>query len=84
MNRLPKRIRRILAVGGPSGDGIRRLTRGDRFTCVSGSEEEHEQLTRFCLELSEWLERLGLDLDQLTEEELRRLLEEHAEGRAGQ
>jgi len=83
MNRLPKRVRRILAVGDPSSDGIKRITRGERFTCVSGSEQEHDLLSRFCLELSNWLEGLGLDLDQLSEDELRELLEAHAEGSAG-
>jgi hypothetical protein len=77
MNRLPKRVRRILAVGDPAADGIQRLTRGNTFTCVSGSEEEHRRLSGFCQELTAWLARLGLDLDQISAEELEALLREH-------
>jgi hypothetical protein len=72
----------MLAVGDLPPDGIQRLTRGERFTCVSGSEEEHEQLHAFCESLTLWLGDLGMDIQQLTPEELRDLLTAHHPGAA--
>lgn len=80
MSRHPQRIRRILAVGSPPADRVRRLSRGESFTCVAGTEEEHEALRAFCLEVTEWLDRMGMPLDQLSPSELWELLARHRTG----
>lgn len=78
---MPKRrtsIRRILAVGNPPGDQVKRLTRGENFTCVNGSEVEHERLRDFCLWLETCVGEMGIDLSDLSREELALLLSTHA------
>jgi|GEM_PF-1194877 len=70
MSRVRKSVSRILAVGAPPADRVRRLTRGDHFTCVAGSEEEHEVLRTFCRRLEALLEETGLEPGDLSPEEL--------------
>lgn len=84
MNRLPRRVSRILAVGDQPEDRIQRLTRGKRFTCVGGAEPEHERLRDFCMGLDRWLADLGLELESLTQEELLNLLRGHSPGVEGE
>jgi hypothetical protein len=60
----------MLAVGNLAPDQVNRLTRGKLFTCVAGSEEEHQQLHKFCSELTAWLDEVGLELDALSPEEV--------------
>lgn len=64
----------MLAVGLQPDDRINRLTRGDSFTCCYGSEEEHGQLSAFCLALQDLLSSMGLKLSDFTPEELECLL----------
>jgi len=80
MNGTRKRVSRILALGHQAPDNIKRISRGDHYTCLDGSDEEHEALRTFCAELTEWLSGLGLSLDDLSPEELRQFLEQHPEG----
>ncbi len=67
-------VARILAVGGPADDQIRRLTRGESFTCCYGSDAEHQQLSEFCVALQELLASTGQKLSDYTPEELGALL----------
>lgn len=80
MSRFPKRVSRILAVGGVPPDRVRRLTRGESFTCVAGSEKEHADLRAFCLEVTEGLAQVDLILEQLSPEELKEFLFRHGTG----
>lgn len=74
-----KRVSRILALGHEAPDQIKRISRGEHYTCLDGSEEEHEHLRSFCHELMTWLESMNLSLDDLSPEELREFLLHHTE-----
>lgn len=69
-----KQVTRMLAVGNAPGDQIRRLTRGEAFTCCYGSEAEHSALTDFCLALQSLIDSTGQRLEDLSPEELRALI----------
>jgi len=62
-------VSRILAVGSPASDGIRRLTQGSSFVCCDGNEAEHEQLRDFCQNVEALLEASGQELTDFTPEE---------------
>jgi hypothetical protein len=53
---------------------MHRITTGKDYTCVAGSQEEHEVLHLFCEEIMQWLSQLGLDLHHLSPEELQQIL----------
>jgi hypothetical protein len=62
-------ISRILAVGGPSEDGIHRMTKGESFVCCEGSDAEHRELADFCQNVEQLLQATGQDLQDFTPEE---------------
>jgi len=64
----------MLAVGGIPGDEIKRLTRGEAYTCCYGSETEHDQLAAFCEDLQDLLKTTGQHLTDFSPEELQELL----------
>jgi len=64
----------MLAVGDLPGDSIRRLTRGDSYTCCLGSESEHRSLSEFCQALQDLLASTGQELTEYSPEELSDLL----------
>lgn len=69
-----------MALGHEAPDQIKRISRGEFFTCVDGSEEEHDVLREFCQELLTWLASMDLELDDLSPAELQAFLEQHLEG----
>ena len=69
----------LLGLGLDNKDGHRRLTKGDNFCLVGGSEETHERMTETAIKFNEKLARKGKDLRELAPEEFRDMMREAAE-----
>ena len=65
-----KKKRKALMLGiGLDSDGHKRLTRGENFALVGGSEETHEQMTEKAMKINEKLKSRGKQLETVTHEE---------------
>ena len=69
----------LLGLGLDNEDGHRRLTKGDNFCLVGGSEETHERMTETAIKFNERLARKGKELGELAPEEFRDMMREAAE-----
>ena len=69
----------LLGLGLDNKDGHRRLTKGDNFCLVGGSEETHERMTETAIKFNERLARKGKELGELAPEEFRDMMREAAE-----
>ena len=66
----------MLGVGLDNRDGHKRITRGDNFYLVGGSEETHESMTETAIKVNEKLSSKGKTLDSISREEFFDLLSE--------
>ena len=66
--RKPKRKAALLGLGLDS-DGHKRITKGDNFTLVGGTQETHEQMTEKALKINEKLKARGKHLETVSREE---------------
>ena len=65
-----KKKRKSLLLGvGLDSDGHKRVTRGDNFALVGGSQETHEQMTEKAIKINEKLKARGKQLDEVSREE---------------
>lgn len=71
----PKRKAAILGLGLDS-DGHKRITKGDNFTLVGGTQETHEQMTEKAIKINEKLRARGKRLDDVSQEEFSDIAEE--------
>ena len=74
-----KRRAMLLGLGFDNDDGKKRITNGDNFCLVGGSEETHERMTETVIKFNEKLSRRGKDLHELSGEEFRDLMREASE-----
>jgi len=58
----------MLGVGLDS-DGHKRLTTGENFALVGGTQETHEQMTEKAIKINEKLKERGKELGEITHEE---------------
>ena len=70
----------LLGLGFDNRDGHKRVTRGDNFCLVGGSEETHERMTETAIKVNEKLARRGKKLRDASPEELRDIFGELADG----
>ncbi len=68
---------RLLGVGLDGQDQHRRITRGDGFALVGGSEETHDRMTETVIKTTEELSRKGRTIVDARPEELADLLRKH-------
>jgi len=71
MSNLPKKKKRkavILGVGLDS-DGHKRITTGENFALVGGTEETHEHMTEKAIKINEKLKARGKQLEEVSREE---------------
>jgi hypothetical protein len=68
LNAQKKRKAVMLGVGLDS-DGHKRITTGENFALVGGSEETHERMTEKAVKISEKLKSRGKQLETVTSEE---------------
>ena len=65
-----KKKRKAIMLGvGLDSDGHKRLTTGDNFALLGGSEETHEQMTEKAVKINEKLKSRGKQLETVTHEE---------------
>lgn len=69
----------LLGLGFDGGDGHKRITRGDNFCLVGGSEETHDRMTETVVRFNERLARRGKELHELSREEFNDMMHEAAE-----
>ena len=70
----PKKM--LLGVGLDNKDGHKRITKGDNFCLVGGSEETHEVMTETAVKFNEKLARKGKTLDDLSRDEFLDMMHE--------
>ena len=61
---------------GLDNDGHQRITRGENFLLLGGSEETHERMQETALQINEQLEKRGKRLEDASPEELRDIVGE--------
>lgn len=64
-----KKIIRLLGVGFDSDDGHVRITKGENYDVLMGSDESHDYLQQLIQKIEDELKVRGLVLDDLTPEE---------------
>jgi hypothetical protein len=70
------RVAGLLGLAFDAQDGHKRITRGNNFLLAGGSEETHGLMRNTIIKMTEHLEERGLDLADVSVEELRDLLNE--------
>jgi len=68
----------LLGLGLDGKDGHKRLTKGDDFLLMGGSEETHERMTETAIKVNEKLAKRGKKLRDASVEELRDIFGELA------
>ena len=71
-----RRIAGLLGLAFDAKDGHKRITRGNNFLLAGGSEETHVLMRDTILKVNERLDERGLDLADVSADELRDLLNE--------
>lgn len=59
----------LLGLGLDNEDGHKRITKGDNFVLMGGSEETHEHMTEKAMKFNERLQRKGKRLEDLERNE---------------
>lgn len=76
-NRLPeRRVAGLLGLAFDHQDGHKRITRGQNFLLAGGSEETHGRMRETIVKVTERLDERGLNLRDVSVDELRDLLDE--------
>jgi hypothetical protein len=66
----------LVGVGLDNQDGHKRITQGKKFLLLGGSAETHERMVNTVVEVHEELDKRGQELEDITPEELAKLLRE--------
>ena len=65
-----KQKRKAVILGlGLDSDGHKRITTGDNFALVGGTEETHERMTEKAVKINEKLKARGKQLEEVSREE---------------
>ena len=59
----------IIGLGLDNKDGHSRITKGDNFYLVGGSEETHEKMTETAIKVNEKLDSKGKSLEEVSKDE---------------
>lgn len=71
----PKRSAGLLGIGFDNEDGHKRITTGEQFAIVGGSEETHGRMTETVVKTFEELKQRGKKLQQVEPNELAEILQ---------
>jgi len=66
----------MMGIGLDNEDGHKRMTRGDNFFLVGGSEETHEKMTETAIKVNEKLQAKGKRLEEVSPQEFSDLISE--------
>lgn len=66
----------MMGIGLDNQDGHKRITRGDNFFMVGGSEETHERMTETAIKVNEKLQSKGKRLEDVSHQEFIDLVSE--------
>lgn len=66
----------MMGLGLDNRDGHKRITRGDNFFMVGGSEETHERMTETAIKVNEKLQSKGKRLEDVSHQEFIDLVSE--------
>jgi hypothetical protein len=77
MERAKRPQNRLLGLGLDGQDKHKRITRGEGFNLVGGSEDTHERMTETVIKTTEDLGRKGRTIADAHPEELADLLRKH-------
>jgi hypothetical protein len=67
-----KKIKKnLLGLGLDNRDGHARLTRGENFLLVGGSQDTHHEMQEKAIKINELLKKRGKDLDTVSQSELK-------------
>ena len=66
---MKERIAKIVGIGTDAADGHIRITNGDHYELVQGSEQSHEQMQQWCEAINQRLAAMNKDMKQLTVDE---------------
>jgi hypothetical protein len=80
MARAKRPSNHLLGIGLDAQDKHKRITHGEGFNLVGGSEETHERMTETVIKTSEDLGRKGRTIADAHPEELADLLRKHDRG----
>ena len=70
---MTKKKKAMLGLGLDNRDGHTRITSGENFKLVGGSEETHSTMTEVALKMNEHLKRRGKTLETVSREEFREI-----------
>jgi hypothetical protein len=70
----PTRRSALLGLGLDNSDGHKRITTGEQFAIVGGSEETHDRMTETVVKTFEELKTRGKHLDHVEPKELAEIL----------
>ena len=70
----PAGVAGLLGLGLDNADGHKRITTGERFAIVGGSEETHGRMTETVVKTFETLKTRGKQLEQVEPKELAEIL----------
>jgi len=80
MDRAKRHQNHLLGLGLDGQDKHKRITRGEGFNLVGGSEDTHERMTETVIKTTEDLGRKGRTIADAHPEELTDLLRKHDRG----
>ena len=69
-----KKIVRLLGVGFDAEDGHVRITKGENYDILMGSDESHEYIRKLICKIEDELRFRDMKLDDLTPEELQEFI----------
>ena len=67
---------KLVGIGLDGTDGHVRLTKGENFELVGGSQETHDRMIETTMKFNESVKKRGKTLEQLERQEFRDLLDE--------
>ena len=70
-----KKSARLLGLGLDNEDGHKRITTGDKFAIVGGSQETHDRMTETVVKTFEQLKQRGTSLERVEPAELAEILD---------
>ncbi|MDD5727186.1 MAG: hypothetical protein PHV59_01360 [Victivallales bacterium] len=66
----------MMGIGLDNRDGHKRITKGENFYLIGGSEETHERMVETSVKVNEKLTKKGKKLAEISKEEFRDLIRE--------